>query len=79
MAIIINQSLQQQGITVIAGRKNDYLHIVVESEQVPNREIVTPIVQQKIAHLQSEYLKNVKIHGRQSGDKSIIWTQTISF
>ncbi len=79
VAIIINQSLQQQGITVIAGRKNDYLHIVVESEQVPNQEIVTPIVQEKIAHLQSEYLKNVKIHGRQSGDKSIIWTQTISF
>ncbi|MGD1712579.1 hypothetical protein [Dapis sp. BLCC M172] len=79
VAIIINQSLQQQGITVIAGRKNGYLHIVVESEQVPNQEIVTPVVQKQIANLQSEYLKNIKIYGRQSGDKSIIWTQTISF
>ncbi|MGD1808641.1 hypothetical protein ACP6PL_24835 [Dapis sp. BLCC M126] len=79
VAIIINQSLQQQGITVIAGRKNGYLHIVVESEQVPNQEIVTPLVQKRIAHLQSECLKNVKIHGRQLGNKSIIWTQTISF
>ncbi len=78
VAIIINQSFQQQGITVIAGRKNGYLHIVVESEQVPNQEIVIPVVQQKIANLHSEYLKNVKIHGRQSGNKSIIWTQTIS-
>ncbi len=79
VAIIINQSFQQQGITVIAGRKNGYLHIVVESEQVPNQEIVIPVVQQKIANLHSEYLKNVKIHGRQLGNKSIIWTQTISF
>ncbi len=79
VAIIINQLLQQQGITVIAGRKNGYLHIVVESEQIPNQEIVTPVVQKEIAHLQSEYIKNVKIHGRQSGNKSIIWTQTISF
>ncbi|MGK7923536.1 MAG: hypothetical protein AB4080_26415 [Trichodesmium sp.] len=79
LALIINQSLQQQGITVIAGRKNGYLHIVVESEEIPSQEIVTPVVQQKIASLQSEYLKNIKIHGRQSGNKSIIWTQTISF
>jgi len=79
VALIINQSLQQQGIKVIAGRKNSYLHIVLESDQVPDREIVTPVVQQKIASLKSEYLKNVKIHGRQSGNKSIIWTQTISF
>ncbi len=79
VSIIINQSLQQQGITVIAGNKNGWLHIVVESEQVPNQEIVTLVVQQKIASLQSESLKNVKIHGRQLGNKSIVWTQTISW
>ncbi|MEB3339634.1 hypothetical protein [Okeania sp.] len=78
IAMIINKSFEQQGITVIAGKKNDCLHIVLESEQVPNKEIVTPVVQQKITNLQSEELKNVKIHGRQSGNKSIIWTQTIS-
>ena len=78
MAMIINQLLEQKGITAIAGRKNDYIHIVLESEQVPNPEIVTPLVEQKIASLQSKYLKNVKIHGRQLGNKSVIWTKTIS-
>lgn len=77
VAMIINQLLGEQGITVIARRKNNYLHIVLESKEVPNPEIVTPIVEQKIASLQSEYLKNIKIHGRQLGDKSIIWTKTI--
>lgn len=77
VAMIINQLLGQQGIKVIVRRKNDYLHIVLESKQVPNPEIVTPIVEQKIASLQSEYLKNIKIHGRQLGNKSIIWTKTI--
>ncbi|MCL2926528.1 MAG: hypothetical protein MGG37_00345 [Trichodesmium sp. MAG_R01] len=78
IAMIINQLLEQKGITAIAGRKNDYIHIVLESEQVPNPEIVTPLVEQKIASLQSKYLKNVKIHGRQLGNKSVIWTKTIS-
>ena len=77
VAMIINQLLGEQGITVIARRKNNYLHIVLESKEVPNPEIVTPVVEQKIASLQSEYLKNIKIHGRQLGDKSIIWTKTI--
>ena len=77
VAMMINQLLKQQGITVIAGRKNDYLHIVLESKQVPNPETVTPLVEQKIASLQSENLKNIKIYGRQLGNKSIIWTKTI--
>ena len=77
VAMIINRLLEKQGIKVIAARKNDYIHIVLESEQVPNPEIVTPAVEQKIASLQSEYLKNIKIHGRQLGSKSIIWTKTI--
>jgi len=78
VAIIINQLLRQQRIIAMGGKKNGYLHIVLESEQVPNQEIVTPVVQQKIASLQSEYLKNVKIHGKQSGNRSIIWTTIIS-
>ncbi len=77
VAMIINQLLEKQGIKVIAARKNDYIHIVLESELVPNPEILIPVVEKKIASLQSEYLKNIKIHGRQLGSKSIIWTKTI--
>lgn len=77
VAMIINRLLEKQGIKVIAARKNDYIHIVLESELVPNPEIVIPVVEKKIASLQSEYLKNIKIHGMQLGSKSIIWTKTI--
>ena len=77
VAMIINRLLEKQGIKVIAARKNDYIHIVLESELVPNPEILIPVVEKKIASLQSEYLKNIKIHGRQLGSKSIIWTKTI--
>lgn len=77
VAIIINQLLQQQEIKVIAGRRNGWLHLILESEQIPNQEIVTSLVQQQIASLKSESLKNVKIHGRKLGEKSIAWTQTI--
>ena len=64
VAMIINRLLEKQGIKVIAARKNDYIHIVLESELVPNPEILIPVVEKKIASLQSEYLKNIKIHGR---------------
>ncbi|NET30065.1 hypothetical protein [Okeania sp. SIO1I7] len=77
VALMINQLLQQQEIKVIAGRRNSWLHLILESEQIPNQEMVTSLVQQKIASLKSESLKNVKIHGRKLGDKSIAWTQTI--
>ncbi|NEO58462.1 MAG: hypothetical protein F6K54_38680 [Okeania sp. SIO3B5] len=77
VALIISQLLQQQEIKVIAGRRNGWLHLILESDRIPNQEIVTSLVQQKIASLKSEYLKNVKIHGRKLGDKSVAWTQTI--
>ncbi|NEQ72019.1 MAG: hypothetical protein F6K23_02375 [Okeania sp. SIO2C9] len=77
VALIIHQLLQQQDIKIIAGRRNGWLHLILESEQIPNQEMVTSLVQQKIASLKSESLKNVKIHGRKLGEKSIAWTQTI--
>ncbi|NET80036.1 MULTISPECIES: hypothetical protein [Okeania] len=77
VALIIHQLLQQQEIKIIAGRRNAWLHLILESEQIPNQEMVTSLVQQKIASLKSESLKNVKIHGRKLGEKSIAWTQTI--
>ncbi|NEP80003.1 MAG: hypothetical protein F6K17_23545 [Okeania sp. SIO3C4] len=79
VALIINQLLQPQEIKVIAGRRNAWLHLILESEQIPNQEMVTSLVQQKIASLKSESLKNVKIHGRKLGEKSIAWTQTIEW
>ena len=77
VALLISQLLQQQEIKVIAGRRNGWLHLILESDQIPNQDIVTSLVQQKIASLKSESLKNVKIHGRKLGDKSVAWTQTI--
>ncbi|NES64631.1 MAG: hypothetical protein F6K24_04905, partial [Okeania sp. SIO2D1] len=77
VAFIINQLLQQQKIKVIAGRRNGWLHLILESEQIPNQDMITSLVQQKIASFKSESLKNVKIHGRKLGEKSVAWTQTI--
>lgn len=77
VALIINQSLHSTGINVIAGIKDGYLHIILESDPVPNQQVLALFVEKKITSLKSESLKNVKIHGRKSGNKSIVWTQTI--
>lgn len=79
VALIINQSLQPKGITAIAGNKNDWLHIILESDPIPNQQVVTLFIQKTIANLQSESLKKIKIHGRKLGNKSISWTQTIEW
>ena len=79
VALIMNQLLKEQEIQVIAGNRNGWLHLILESDQIPNQEIVTSLVQQKIASFKSESLKNVKIHGRKLGDKSVAWTHTIEY
>lgn len=79
IAFIINQYIKNTGVSTIAGWKGDCLHIILESEQVPNQQSYAPFVEKKIISLQSDSLKNVKIHGRKSGNKSIIWTQVVQY
>lgn len=79
IAFIINQYLKTTGVSTIAGWKGDCLHIILESEQVPNQQSYAPFVEKKIISLQSNSLKNVKIHGRTSGNKSIIWTKVVQY
>ncbi len=79
IAFIINQYLKTTGVSTIAGWKGDCLHIILESEQFPNQQTYAPFVEEKIISLQSNSLKNVKIHGRTSGNKSIIWTKVVQY
>ncbi|MDY6807091.1 MAG: hypothetical protein SXA11_25225 [Cyanobacteriota bacterium] len=79
IASILNQEIKPTGVSTIAGWKGDILHIILESDQVPNQQSFAPFVEQKIISLKSESLKNVKIHGRQSGNKSVAWTKVVQY
>lgn len=79
IASIINRYLKPTGVSTIAGWKGECLHIILESEEVPNQQSYAPFVEKKIIALKSNSLKNVKIHGRKSGNKSIVWTKAVQY
>lgn len=79
IASIVNQEIKPTGVSTIAGWKGDFLHIILESDEVPNEQSFAPFVEKKIISLKSDSLKNVKIHGRQSGNRSVAWTKVVQY
>jgi hypothetical protein len=75
IAQLINQLLQPKGIVATAGFKDGWLHVILESAEVPNQEATATYIHKKLGTLKSKYLTQVKIHGRQLGSKIISWTQ----
>jgi len=75
IALLINQLLQPKGITATAGFKDGWLHIILESAELPNQETTATYIHKKLCTLKSKYLTRVKIHGRQIGNKTVAWTQ----
>jgi len=75
IALLINQLLQPKGITATAGFKDGWLHIILESAELPNQETTATYIHKKLCTLKSQDLTRVKIHGRQIGNKTVAWTQ----
>ena len=75
IAILINQLLQPKGITSTAGFKEGWLHVILESAEVPNQQTTAIYIHKKLCTLKSQSLTHVKIHGRQLGNKTVAWTQ----
>ena len=75
IAILINQLLQPKGITAIAGFKDSCLHVILESATVPNQQDTATYIYKKLCTLKAKFINNVKIHGRELGKKTVLWTQ----
>ncbi|MEG4026240.1 hypothetical protein [Microcoleus sp. S13C4] len=75
IAQLINQLLQPKGIAATAGFKDGWLHVILESAEVPNQQATATYIHKKLCTLKSQYLTHVKIHGRQLGSKTVFWTQ----
>ncbi|MCZ0899664.1 hypothetical protein ON021_24970, partial [Microcoleus sp. HI-ES] len=63
------------GISAKAGFKDGWLHVILESAEVPNQQATATYIHKKLCTLKSKYLTHVKIHGRQLGSKTVFWTQ----
>jgi hypothetical protein len=75
IAALIDRVLQPKGISATAGFKDGWLHVILESSHPPNQQDTATYIYKKLCTLKSQFVTKVKIHGRQSGQKTVAWTQ----
>ncbi len=75
IAILINQLLQPKGISATAGFKDGCLHVILESAPAPNQQDTAIYIYKKLCTLKAKFTNNVKIHGRELANKTVVWTQ----
>ena len=75
LAAMLNQSLQPKSITAKVSRKDDYLHILLESAQIPDQKGAVSFIRNGLIKLEVESIKTVKVYGRQIGEESAAWSQ----
>jgi uncharacterized protein len=77
IAALINRSLNSQGITAKVERTEGCLHVLLESERLPNQKALIPFIRKGLMGLGVQSINVVKIYGRQAGTDSPQWKQTI--
>ena len=75
IAILIDQLLKPKGISATAGFKDGCLHVILESAPAPNQQDTATYIYKKLCTLKAKFINNVKIHGRELGNKTVLWTQ----
>lgn len=74
IAFLINQALQPRGIQVRARRDQACLHVLLEADQPPKRDLAR-FVRGGIVCLGTQSIKLLRVYGRQLGTLSPAWTQ----
>lgn len=79
IAALLNQSLQPLGIIarVIVKPEEGRLHILVESNGIPDQIDTVPIVVQELTALELQDFPSASIYGRQKGSKDPAWNETV--
>jgi hypothetical protein len=75
LATLINQSLKPKNITAKVGVKNDCIQILLESEQVPNQEVMVSFIRKRLVELEVS-LNTVKVYARKLGEEKPAWNRT---
>ncbi|MCU0543360.1 MAG: hypothetical protein MUE44_14500 [Oscillatoriaceae cyanobacterium Prado104] len=75
ISLLIDRVLYPKGISATAGFKDGWLHVILESDRPPNQQDTATYIYKKLCTLKAQFVNKVKIHGRQSGHKTLAWTQ----
>ncbi|HEY9609059.1 hypothetical protein [Allocoleopsis sp.] len=74
---VMNYLLQDKGITAQAAQKDDCLLVVLKSEQLPEKKDSVAFIHKLMVKLAVKSIKTVKIYGKQIGQPSPAWTESL--
>jgi hypothetical protein len=79
IAWLINQALSVRGVNVRAALQEGCLHVLLESEQVPELAIYGRVVYAAVLCLGAPTIETLRVYGRQQGTSAPAWTQAFRF
>jgi hypothetical protein len=74
IATLINQVLTKKGVTAIAKCKDNWLHIVLVADEMPEQSVYFNFIIDGITRLNPQNIDFIRIYGRQSDHKWPSWT-----
>lgn len=77
IASLMNRSLQPRGMTATTELQGDCLQVILESAQIPNRQVLTTFVQNGMKNLGVRSIRSVRVVGKQTGSVEPAWMQEI--
>jgi hypothetical protein len=78
ISLLINRSLQTQGITAKLMRHGDCLKILLEGKQVPPQSLAKSL-QTGLETLEIPEIDRLDIYGKQSDASTVTWSKTVQF
>lgn len=77
IAALMNHTTKPHGILTHVARRNACLHVLLESEKIPNQQLMVNFVRDGIRRLAVEPIATIKVYGRQIGDTTVAWNHEI--
>ncbi|MDZ8110032.1 MAG: hypothetical protein RM338_31165 [Nostoc sp. DedQUE12a] len=72
---LVNEWLGAPSITTKTTFKQDYLQVMLESDKVPEQQLLVPLIHNGLISLSIASVKKVKIYGREIGEDFPDWQQ----
>lgn len=77
IATLINQVISKKGLNATAKTKGNCLHIVIESDRVPDRIACIRFIHDGMSRLNPKSIESVRLYGRRRDQKWPSWTDLV--
>ncbi len=77
IAALLNDALQDRGITASSNLQTDCLQVMLVAEEVPDQADTSSLIQSLIADWGLDLIATAKLYGRKTGDEFPAWSQDL--